>query len=72
MSPAQAGEAREINFGGDQFTSMSDRERGEIRIGHEWAADICAQRRENIPMAPAGNDLAASGRRGARPVQLAG
>ena len=50
MSPAQAGKASEITVRGDQLTSMFDRERGEIRIGHKRTADVGAQR-EDIPMA---------------------
>jgi hypothetical protein len=61
MSPAKTGEAREITVSGDQFTSMFDRERGEIRIGHKRTADICAQRREDIPMRRLGTIITARG-----------
>ena len=43
-------------FSGDQFTAVFDGECGEIRIYHEGAADVHAQCREAIPMAPAGHD----------------
>lgn len=50
--PAQSLESGEVGIAGDEFGSVTDRERGKVGVGHQIAgrAGLAEQRAENIPV----------------------